>query len=75
LVLIAEFGINFFLLSFFHFSLVKAMMNFPHLCKLCKDYLTGNGHGIMVLEMPPFLRFPISNGGTKTIAQLPIAEE
>jgi hypothetical protein len=74
LVSIAKFGITFFIVVF-HFSLVKAMINFPHLCKLCKDYLTGIGHGIMVLERPPFLRFPISNGGTKTIAQLPIAED
>jgi hypothetical protein len=57
------------------FSLVKAAMNAPHLCKLCKDCLTGTGHGATVLtKMPPFLHFPIAKGGTKTISPLSIAE-
>jgi hypothetical protein len=55
----------------FHFSLVKAAMNAPHLCKLRKHCLTGNGHGAMV----HFFIFPIANDGTKTIAHLPIAVE
>ncbi len=32
-----------------HFSLVKAAMNAPHLCKLRKACLTGTGHGATVL--------------------------
>jgi hypothetical protein len=48
-------------------------MNAPRLCKLCKDYLTGIGHGAMV-KTPPILQFPIAKGGTKIISNLPIAE-
>jgi hypothetical protein len=31
----------------FHFSLLKAAMNTPRLCKLRKDLLTGIGQGTM----------------------------
>jgi hypothetical protein len=36
------------------FSLVKAAMNAPHICKLGKDYLTGIGHGLhfFILQLP-----------------------
>jgi hypothetical protein len=37
-----------FLIIIYPFSLVKAAMNAPRLCKLCIDYLTGTGHGAMV---------------------------
>jgi hypothetical protein len=38
-----------FFIAIFHFLLVKAEMNAPHVCKLSKDCLTGIGHGVMVL--------------------------
>ncbi len=38
-----------FFIVIFHFSLVKATMNAPHLCKLRKDYFADIGHGAMVL--------------------------
>ncbi len=53
------------------FSLVKAAMNAPHLCKLRKACLTGTVHGTTVLT---FLHFPIAKGGTKAISPLSIAE-
>jgi hypothetical protein len=46
------------------FSLVKAAMNSLRICKLYSN----------VNKTPPFLHFPIAKGGTKTIAQLSIAE-
>jgi hypothetical protein len=46
-----------------HFSLIKAPMNAPCICKLC------NG----VNKTPQFLHFS-SAGGTKTILNLSIAE-
>jgi hypothetical protein len=68
---IANCGINIFFIVIHRFSLVKAAMNALHLCKLSKDCLSGNGHGVMT---PKFLNFPIDKGGTKTIAHLSIAE-
>ncbi len=53
-------------------------MNAPHICKLCKDCLTGIGHGANgVNKTPPFLYFSIAKGVTKTIADeiWPIADE
>ncbi len=47
-----------------HFSLVKAAMNAPRICKLCSG----------VNKTLPFLYFPIAKGGKKTIAHLSIAE-
>jgi hypothetical protein len=41
------------LIVIFHFSLVKATMNAPHLCKLRKDCLTGIGNGARVLTKTP----------------------
>jgi hypothetical protein len=35
-----------FLIVIFHLSLIKAAMNFPYLCKLCKDCLTGIGQAM-----------------------------
>jgi hypothetical protein len=52
--------IKLFLIVIYCFSLVKAAMNAPRLCKLCKDCLTNGVH-----KMPPFLNFPIVKGGTK----------
>ncbi len=57
----ANCGIN-FLIVIHCFSLVKAAMNAPLICKL------RNG----VIKTP--LLFPTDKGGTKTIAHLPIAE-
>jgi hypothetical protein len=55
------------------FSLVKAAMNAPLLCKLCKDCHTGTGHGAMVFtKRLNFVNFPIAKGGTKTNAHLSI---
>jgi hypothetical protein len=45
-----QLGNKLFLIVIFHFSLVKAPMNAPHLCKLRNDCLTGIGHGEMVLK-------------------------
>jgi hypothetical protein len=45
-------GVNFFIVIF-NFSLVKAEMNAPHLCKLRKDCLTRIGHITMVLTKCP----------------------
>jgi hypothetical protein len=65
-----KFGINgqlrnkLFFIVIYHFSLVKAAMNAPCICKLC------NG----VNKTPHFLIFSIAKGGTKTIAHLSIAE-
>jgi hypothetical protein len=58
-------------LSFLTF---KIRDNVPRLCKLHKDCLTGMGHGAMVNKTPPFLHFPVAKSGTKSIANLPIAE-
>jgi hypothetical protein len=66
-----KFGINWqlrnnlFLIVVFHFLLVIVAMNALHLCKLSKDFLTGIGHGAMVLKSP--LHF--------FILQLPKAEQ
>ncbi len=46
------------------FSLVKAAMNAPRICKFC------NG----VNKTPPFLHFPSVKGGIRTIAHLSILE-
>jgi hypothetical protein len=62
LVSIANCRINLFIIH--HFSLVKAAMNAPRICKLRND----------VNKTLPFLYFPIAKGGTKTIAHLSIAE-
>jgi hypothetical protein len=53
-----------FLIIIHRFSLVKAAMNALRICKLYSN----------VKKTPPFLHFPIAKGGTKTIAQLSIAE-
>jgi hypothetical protein len=53
-----------FLIVIHHFSLVKAAMNAPRICKL------RNG----VNKTPQFLHFFTAKGGTKAIAQLSIAE-
>jgi hypothetical protein len=45
-----QLGNKLFLIVIFHFSLVKAPMNAPHLCKLRNDCLTGIGHDEMVFE-------------------------
>jgi hypothetical protein len=52
------------LIVIYRFSLVKAAMNAAHICKL------RNG----VKKTPQFLLFLIAKGGTKTIADLSIAE-
>jgi hypothetical protein len=59
----ANCGINFFIVIH-RFSLVKAFMNAPLICKLRND----------VIKTPQFLLFPTARGGTKTIGPLPIAE-
>jgi hypothetical protein len=43
-------GINFLLIVIYHFSLVKAAMNAPHVCKLRKNRLTGINHCTIVLS-------------------------
>ncbi len=53
-----------FLIVIHCFSLVKAMINALHICKL------RNG----VNKTPKFLHFSTAKGGTKTIAHLSIAE-
>jgi hypothetical protein len=53
-----------FLIIIHLFSLVKAAMSAPCICKL-RDGVT---------KMPPLFSFPIAKGGTKTITQLSIAE-
>jgi hypothetical protein len=53
-----------FLIVIHHFSIVKAAMNAPRICKLC------NG----VNKMPQFRHISTAKGGTKTIAHLSIAE-
>jgi hypothetical protein len=53
------------LIFIFHFALVKATMNAPHLCELRKDYLTGISHVTSVLTK----RFHFF------IFQLPMAEQ
>jgi hypothetical protein len=53
-----------FLIVIHRFSLVKAKMNAPRICKLC------NG----VNKMPQFHKFSTAKGGTKTIAHLSIAD-
>jgi hypothetical protein len=64
-----KFGINgqmrnkLFLIIIHSFSLVKAAINAPFICKL------RNG----VNKTPPFLHFSSAKGGTKTIAHLSIA--
>jgi hypothetical protein len=64
-----------FLIVIFHFSLVKVAMNAPHLCKLCKDCLTGIGHGAMVLtKRLHFFIFQLLKVETKTIAHLLFVE-
>jgi hypothetical protein len=62
-----------FLIIIHRFSLVIAAMSAPCLCKLCKEavlptLVMANG----VYKAPLFLNFPISKGGTKTIAHLSI---
>jgi hypothetical protein len=62
------------------FSLVKAAMNAPRLCKLSKDCLTGNGHGAMVFTkcLKKFLNFPIAKGRKSTcqlVAELAIKKQ
>jgi hypothetical protein len=42
-----------------HFSFVNAAVNAPRLCKLCKDSLTGTGHGALVYKTPQFLNIPL----------------
>jgi hypothetical protein len=37
-----------FFIIIHHFSLAKAAVNAPRLCKLCKDCPIGTGHGVMV---------------------------
>jgi hypothetical protein len=49
----AKCGMNIFLLSFYHSSLVKGAMNAARLCKLC------NG----VKKTPQFLLFSMEKGG------------
>ncbi len=57
------------------FFLVKAAVNALCICKVCKDSLTGIGHGANCdNKTPPFLYFPIAKAGTRTIAHMPIAE-
>jgi hypothetical protein len=59
-----QFRNKLFLIVIHRFSLVKAAMNAPRICKLC------NG----VNKTPQFLHFSTTKGGTKTIARLSIAE-
>ncbi len=49
-------GINFFMVIN-RFSLVKAAMNAPHVCKLRKNCLSVIDQCAMVLKMPQFLHF------------------
>jgi hypothetical protein len=60
-------------MSIHHFSLEKAAMNAPRLCKLSKDCLTGNGHGAMVFTkcLKKFLNFPIAKGRKSLVNWLP----
>jgi hypothetical protein len=53
-----------FLIVIHRFSLVKAAMNAPRICKLRNS----------VNKTPQFLHFSTAKGGTKTIAHLSIAE-
>jgi hypothetical protein len=46
-----------FLIVIIPFSLVKAAMNAPSVCKLRKKCLTVIDQCAMVLKMPPFLHF------------------
>jgi hypothetical protein len=51
-------------------------MNAPHLCKLRKIILLALAMAQFgVNKTPPFLHFPIANGGRKTIAHFQIAEK
>jgi len=64
-----------FFIVIFHFSLVKAPMNAPHLCKIAqrlsyRHWPWRSG----VNKTSPFLHFPFAKGGTKIIEHLPIAE-
>jgi hypothetical protein len=66
-----KFGINcqlrnkLFSIVIHRFSLVKAAMNAPHLCKLRKDRLTGISHG--VYKTPQFLNFPVAKDGKRPL--------
>jgi hypothetical protein len=60
-----QFRNKFLLIAIHRFSLVKVAINAPHFCKLCKDCLTGTGHGGMVFTK--HLNF--------LIFQLPMAEQ
>jgi hypothetical protein len=55
----ANVGINFFYFIQY-FSLVKAAMNAPRICKLGKNCLTDNDQCAMVLKTSQFIRFPIN---------------
>jgi hypothetical protein len=67
-----KFGINcqlwnkIFSIVIHRFSLVKAAMNAPHLCNLCKDCLTGIGHG--VYKTPQFRNFPVAKDGKRPLS-------
>jgi hypothetical protein len=69
--IICQLRTKLFLIFIHRFPLVKAAMNAPRLCKLCKNFLSGTGYGAMVFtKRPNFLNFPIAKDGTKTIAHL-----
>jgi hypothetical protein len=67
------------LIVIFCFSLVKAVVNAPRLCKLCKDCLIAIGNGAIIVfaaalkyvyKTPPILHFFIVQGGARTNARL-----
>jgi hypothetical protein len=61
-----KFGINgqwwnkLFLIVIHRFSLVKAAMNAPHICKLRKNCLTGIGQCAIVLTNTSIPCFPLN---------------